>query len=217
MTQRGVSPKRLICWDMGNVFLPWDIKHFLETIAPYTPFQVAELDSRLMESNIFTKFMTGECRTQFQFFAAYASLMQTTSALTYAIFRNAWDTIFWQNHDIEPLLAKVRPDVRMVIISNADPLMNKHIRAHPAVKRYIPHPRDHFLSHREGVLKPDPEIFKRAFSRTGIPANEAVLVDDIQEHCTAFENLGGAGICWNAHLNSIRELESALATHGVFR
>jgi putative hydrolase of the HAD superfamily len=216
MAQRNATPKRLICWDMGNVFLPWDTRPFLEIMAPYTPLPIEELDSRLMKSGLFDKFMVGEYRTQLQFFAAYVKLMEATSALTYEIFVNAWNLIFRQNREIGPLLARIRYGVRMVIISNSDPLMYKHIRAHPEVKRYMSDPSHHFLSHKEGVLKPQPAIFTRTFARTGIPAEAAILVDDVLEHKIAFEALGGTGICWNAHLHPIEELEEALEAHGVF-
>jgi len=216
MAQRNPSLKRLICWDMGNVFLPWDITPFTEIIAPYTAFSQEELDARLMKSDIFRKFMTGAYRTEVEFFVAYCALMQARPELTYDTFVNAWHLVFRQNHDLGPLLARIRYNVRMVIISNCDLLMHKHVRAHPLVKRYIADPSNHFLSHQVGFMKPHPTIFTRTFERTGIPAEAAVLIDDMQEHITAFEALGGHGICWNAHIHSIEELEEALAAHGVF-
>ncbi len=45
-------------------------------------------------------------------------------------------------------------------------------------------------SYREKVAKPDPEIYRRAIERTGLPANQICFVDDLQENLDVAAQLG---------------------------
>jgi putative hydrolase of the HAD superfamily len=57
---------------------------------------------------------------------------------------------------------------------------------------------DHFgsvtVSAEEGIMKPDPRIFRIALARAGVQAPEAVFVDDFIENVDAARALGMAGV-----------------------
>lgn len=50
---------------------------------------------------------------------------------------------------------------------------------------------DHiFLSCREGIEKPDPELFERVVSKLNVPANDIIFFDDSEVNCQAARNCG---------------------------
>jgi len=46
------------------------------------------------------------------------------------------------------------------------------------------------VSGQEGVLKPDPEIFRRLLARTGLEAGDCIFIDDRAEHVESAQALG---------------------------
>jgi epoxide hydrolase-like predicted phosphatase len=46
------------------------------------------------------------------------------------------------------------------------------------------------ISGCEGLMKPDPEIFERTLARVGVPAEQAVFMDDSQVHVAAARQVG---------------------------
>lgn len=46
------------------------------------------------------------------------------------------------------------------------------------------------VSSRLGIVKPNPAIFEHALTKLGITAQEAVYIDDLQQHVTAAKALG---------------------------
>jgi len=76
----------------------------------------------------------------------------------------------------EAALARLRArGFRTGVVSNAD----GRVAALLAAAGLAPHLETIVDSHVEGVEKPDPEIFRRALARLGVPAARAVYVGDI--------------------------------------
>ena len=46
------------------------------------------------------------------------------------------------------------------------------------------------VSSQEGVIKPDPEIFRRLFERFGLVPEQTVFIDDVEQNITAARALG---------------------------
>lgn len=217
VTQRNIVPKRMICWDMGNVFLPHDGRRFIRGLAAHSPFSFTAISYIVYEAGLHRDFETGVIPTQYRFYAEVARRVGASDTLDYATFAALYRSIFDVHHEVGQVLAWIRPEIKNVIISNTDPLMYGLIRAHPLVKRHMPHPRDHFLSFKEGRRKPDPEFFLAPSRRHGLSLTHTILVDDNPENVAMFENIGGTGILWNAREHSVRELEFALEPYGVLK
>jgi putative hydrolase of the HAD superfamily len=71
---------------------------------------------------------------------------------------------------------------------------------------------DHFdsvtISGEEGVMKPDPRIYRIALDRAGVAPKEAVFVDDVSANVEAAEALGMAGVQFRSTDQAIRALEA---------
>ena len=62
-----------------------------------------------------------------------------------------------------------------------------------------------------GTRKPEPRIYEITLERLGVPAGEAVFVDDIELNCDAARELGMSAVWFRDTDQAIREIEAALA------
>jgi putative hydrolase of the HAD superfamily len=66
------------------------------------------------------------------------------------------------------------------------------------------------ISGEVGLHKPQPEIFKLASERVGLPPHECVFVDDLRENCDGAEAIGMTAILHRGAQTTIPELERLL-------
>jgi epoxide hydrolase-like predicted phosphatase len=62
-----------------------------------------------------------------------------------------------------------------------------------------------------GTRKPEPRIYELTLEELGVPAQEALLVDDIALNCTAARELGMQAVWFKSSEQAIAEIEAALA------
>jgi putative hydrolase of the HAD superfamily len=62
-----------------------------------------------------------------------------------------------------------------------------------------------------GVRKPDPPIYEITLQRLDVPAEQALLIDDVEVNCTAARELGLATVWFHDAEQAIAETESILA------
>lgn len=65
-------------------------------------------------------------------------------------------------------------------------------------------------SHREGVRKPDPAIYRTLLDRLGVEADRCLFVDDTEENCTAAQALGIRTVRFTDTGAAIEEIAGAL-------
>ena len=61
-------------------------------------------------------------------------------------------------------------------------------------------------SFREGVVKPDPEIYKILLRRYDLKAEECVFIDDTEENVLSAEKLGFSGIVFTGYEDAVAKL-----------
>ena len=66
------------------------------------------------------------------------------------------------------------------------------------------------ISGEVGLHKPQPEIFELGCERVGLPPQECVFVDDLQENCAGAEAIGMTAILHRGAETTIPELERLL-------
>lgn len=62
-----------------------------------------------------------------------------------------------------------------------------------------------------GTRKPEPQIYQLTLARLGVPAEAALLVDDIELNCNAARELGMSAVVFHSSEQAIEEIEAALA------
>lgn len=98
---------------------------------------------------------------------------------------------FWSGDvldgDLVRLIRSLRPEYQTAIISNATDSLRRQLQEELEIA-------DAFdlivCSAEEGIMKPHPDIYRRALSRLGRQPQEAVFVDDAPENVAAARDLG---------------------------
>lgn len=70
----------------------------------------------------------------------------------------------------------------------------------------LPHFDSVTISSEEGIMKPEPEIFRIALGRAGVEPEEAVFVDDVQANVEAARSVGMRGVDFRTPEQVIAEL-----------
>jgi FMN phosphatase YigB (HAD superfamily) len=99
----------------------------------------------------------------------------------------AWRDIFEPLPDALAALARVRPGVPRILVSNTNSLHWEGVLRVADVTRLVD---ACVLSFREGRAKPDPAFFATALAEAGVRAREAVFADDHVENVEAARRLG---------------------------
>jgi putative hydrolase of the HAD superfamily len=66
-----------------------------------------------------------------------------------------------------------------------------------------------------GSRKPEPRIYEITLERLGVPAQNAVMVDDVELNCRAAEELGMRAVWFRSTDQAIEEIERALSDDGA--
>jgi putative hydrolase of the HAD superfamily len=66
------------------------------------------------------------------------------------------------------------------------------------------------ISGEEGIHKPQPEIFRLAAERVGLPPEECVFIDDLRENCEGAEAVGMAAVLHRGADSTLPRLEELL-------
>lgn len=71
---------------------------------------------------------------------------------------------------------------------------------------FIPYTDGGILSYREGMVKPDPQIYRCLLERYGLKAEECVFLDDLEDNVEAARGVGFSGIVFENKKQAEREL-----------
>ncbi|MGO1001185.1 HAD family hydrolase [Lysobacter sp. CA196] len=110
--------------------------------------------------------------------------------------------------EVMALLDACRPDLRLVLVSNATTRLARDLQTLGLSERF-----DAVVNSSElGMIKPEPEIFRAAFARAGVEARQALFVDDDADNVAAAVELGAHGLRYRdcAGLRSWLEAADAL-------
>lgn len=102
---------------------------------------------------------------------------------------DVWSSYWWDS-DLLAFIRRLRPRCKTAALSDA------WVGAREQMKDIIN--GDTFdvivYSSEEGIVKPDPEIFRRTLQRLGVPPSDAIFVDDKPRNAEAAQALGMHGI-----------------------
>jgi putative hydrolase of the HAD superfamily len=118
---------------------------------------------------------------------------------------------FWRGDAVDDelvaLIGRLRPRYQLAIISNASDSLLPVLEAYGLLPAF-----DVIVgSAAEGVMKPHPDIYRRALARLGRAPEEAVFIDDAPANVEGARAVGMAAI----HFTPALDLEAELAELGV--
>ncbi len=116
------------------------------------------------------------------------------------------DNAMWTqpNHPmIEWAVSLQRAGIKTGILSNIGDAMEAGIIARFPWLEEFSH---HTFSHRLGIAKPDPAIYRHAVEGLNVPANEILFVDDKEENILAARVAGMVAVQYTSHEAFVEEM-----------
>lgn len=125
---------------------------------------------------------------------------------------NAFRTTFFAGDRLDQgminLIQRLRSRFKVALLSNAPGNLRRWIAEEWNI------PQDTFdqivISAEEGVMKPDPEIYRRTLTRLDVAPHEAIFVDDFEENVKAARALGIHAIHFTSPETLVTELNSRI-------
>ncbi len=187
-------------FDIGNVLLRLDYSRAQSLLSQATASHRRALDELaknyergLMDSSAFLQSLS-------EIFGGLVSDEQLLSS---------WQDIFEPNKPMWDVVAALHGRFPLYLLSNTNALHHDFI-----VSRYEVFEKftDGVFSYREGLLKPEEEIFERAVQRFGVNPENTCYIDDLAPNVEAARATGLRGIHYHsdAHaefLSALRDLD----------
>lgn len=207
-----------ILWDWGKVLGLYDHKKSCDLLAYYSEFSPEEVEKILFDGP--TQRHT-EGKLSPRKFYEEAVRATRLSDLSYKKFCDIWSkAIIGESPGISALFARIDPQVKMVIVSDTDPIHWSAIEKLPIMKKFFPKGTQLIRSYDLGMRKPNKRMYYAALERLRIPKKRpyrALYIDDIEENCTTFARMGGRVLLYNCTKDPLARLETTLADLGALR
>ena len=178
-------PPRAVVWDFGNVIVRWNPRTLYEKIFP----DPVECDRFLAEVCTLEWHVESDRGTTFADNCARLIAVHPHYEAEIRAWHERWDEMFSgpiaeTEAAIEALHARGVPQYGLSNISHET--LAATLAMSPAFGRLA----GVVASGREGIIKPDPAIFRLACDRFGLRPHEALFVDDSARNIAAAEALG---------------------------
>ena len=190
----------MIIFDLGGVLVNLDWDKVCADLQRHS--NAGEVRSEVVNGPIVMSAMQGLLSPQAYHEALCRSLH---SDLEYEEFVGIWNGLLSTNYDIIPLVERLKPDHRLILASNTDPIHFAHSVQHVGVLENF---ERFFLSYEMGLLKPDPEFYRHVLETIAIPAHECVFIDDREENVESARSMGITSF----RFVSVNQLERDLET-----
>lgn len=203
-----------VIFDAGNVIIGFDLLRMCRAFARYSDMKSDEIFCKIFMNDFIHEYEKGRIETH-TFYEIVKKSISANSSLTFSLFCSIWQDIFTPNPAIETVLACLRPELNLVILSNSNDLHWEYVAKLLVIKKFFSDEEKLVLSFRQGFRKPETELFREAIKRCGYAAHEIVYIDDVTEYVEVFRGLGGNGIVYNCQIHTLEYLIYALSAYGV--
>ena len=197
-------PVRIIIFDLGNVIVFVNHMQICEMISSWGGSS-EDIYEYIFLGGMEIKFDQGEINP-FDFFENIKKRFNLS--MGYEDFKRVWSGGFIQNKEIFPLIKALKPDYRLCLLSNTNPIHFEEIQRKISILSEF---ELFFLSFRLGVSKPNPSIFQKALAHVKAMPDECVYIDDIDAYVEVARKMGFKGIVYQ----DVPMLKSSLADLGI--
>ncbi|MDP3770385.1 MAG: HAD hydrolase-like protein [bacterium] len=205
---------KAVIFDAGNVIVGFDLLRICRALTRYSHLESNEIFYKIFMNDCMEQYEKGHIETH-AFYEAVKKSISASSYFTFDLFCSIWQDIFTPNPIIEAVLTRLRPELNLVILSNANELHWDYVAKLSALRDFFSDEERIVLSFRHGFKKPEIELFEEAIKRCGCLVDEILYIDDIAEYIEAFKALGGNGIVYNCQVNTYESLIYDLSMYGV--
>jgi len=191
----------LVLFDLGGVVVDVDLSWSREAWATTTGTSHADFDRVFLNSGVKDRIDRGQMSES----EALATIRRLHGGpIEDQHIRNCWTACLRTRPTSTQLVHAVSQRAPCAVLSNTDPIHSAWIEEQSEIRGAITR---WFYSYQCGSMKPEPQIFLVALQELGVPAEEAVLIDDRSENVAAAQQLGMDTI----HYTSFESVCTALA------
>ncbi len=182
---------KAVLFDWGKVVAIHDNRRAARAFWAYSdlPDATDEMIERLVFQeyrHLFDLLMQGTLKAD-AYRTAVRSLLRLPDEIGDEAFDQAFADVFSRNEAMIRFIGHLRErGVTLTAVSNMDEIRHRQL-VNLGVHDLFDH---HVLSYREGMMKPELEIYRRAFKRSGVDPHEALFIDDHVENTAAAMSLG---------------------------
>jgi len=196
---------KVVFIDIGNVLVDFDIRKLLGAVVAQSGKTPQEALMGLLKTGIFEKYEKGLVTTP-QFFETVRAQLNYPGA--FEAFRDSWNGIFIENAGGVEAFHALKKDKRVFLASNTNEMHFEHLEArYPFIKQA----HGAVLSHKVQARKPEPDFYRKALAHAAVPAQEALLIDDMQENIEGAREAGMQGV----RFTDLAALREALKPFGI--
>ncbi len=181
---------KAIIFDMGNVLIQYNAVKAARRFSKACGVPLWKLWRHFFVSPTEKAYTRGEI-SSYAFYRHAKRVLRLP--VSYKTFCRYWNDIFWENHDMELLLIRLKRRYPLYLISNTNPLHFDHIRSKFKILRHF---TKTFPSHELGCRKPEPEIYKKALQHIKLRADQTVFIDDMPRFVEGAKKIGMHAICF---------------------
>jgi FMN phosphatase YigB (HAD superfamily) len=197
---------KCIIFDLGRVLVPFDFNRAWLTMETLSGLPTAEIRQRMADIGCFAEFEKGLITPE-EFLARVCKSLDISMARD--DFDELWNSIFLPHTLVrEELLESLALRYRLVLLSNTNVIHFRFLRERYPLLRHF---HGYVLSYEEGVMKPDPAIYRKAVAVAGCGAEACLFFDDIPENVEGAVAAGLPAVLFT----SGAQLEEELRARGV--
>ncbi len=193
---------KAVFFDLGNVILPVDGYRLAKKLAGFSSISQDKMLDLFTKDAIINDFEKGALspREWFRKMIFHCKLR----GLGYGRFVQAFNDIFDLNTPVTQLIRQLKKGYKVGLISNTN-----HLHATYLIRKYkFFNDFDRmWLSHRIGIRKPDPKIFKLAVSQFAVKPDQSIFIDDLRANVRGATKIGMKGIVYRGFAPLTQDLK----------
>lgn len=210
-----------IIWDFGNILASVNHLKACRQLMRYSRVSAGDIFKMLFfgEDAPAELHEAGRISSQ-EFFRLVQKRVSLSEDLTYQDFSTIWQDIFQENRGVGDVIARIRPDVKMCILSNTDPIHWVAIEQLLVMKKYFSDPALLVRSYTSRTRKPDEKIYKDALGSLAFNEKnigDVLYIEDNVEFRDAFERMGGKTLSYDCTKDALSKLETELSEFDVIQ
>ena len=176
---------RTIIFDIGNVLTVFGWKDFLRSFG-FDAETEKKVGRATMDSQFWNEFDRGQL-TDEQMLAGFIRNDPSVEKEIRQIFANLHGILTKADYAIPWIRELKEKGYQVLVLSN---FSDKVARENPDALDFLEYVDGGILSYRDGVIKPDPAIYRLLIDRYGLKPEECVFLDDIRKNLDAAKKFG---------------------------
>jgi len=179
---------KTIYFDLGNVLVFFSIEKMFQQLGACSLLEPNQVKEILFQSNLRERYEKGQINTQ-DLYKTFHKHGKKNFSLNE--FTQAFSNIFTPNTELFPVLSDLKEKgIRLVLLSNTSESHFDYINCNYPILNLFDHK---VLSYKEGVWKPDSQIFQIALKYAECPIDQCFYFDDIPEFIESAKQVGLKG------------------------